>query len=56
LAQEALAVAQVGDGAGSARIALARFFAEHVVTAALGLEQTVTEGADSINGADAALA
>jgi hypothetical protein len=57
LADEALAAARLGlDGAAAPRIALARFFAEHVVTANAALERTVIEGADSINNAEAALA
>jgi acyl-CoA dehydrogenase len=42
------------DGAG--RIALARFFAENIAVAASGLERSVTEGADSVTHAQAALA
>ena len=42
------------DGAG--RTALTRFFAENIVPQATGLERSVTEGADSITGADAMLA
>jgi hypothetical protein len=55
IAGEALAAARLDTNAAS-RIALARFFAEHIVVAAAGLERAVIEGADSINGADAALA
>jgi acyl-CoA dehydrogenase len=56
LAQEALA-ARLADGASAAaRIAVARFFAEHVAVQAGGLEHAVMEGAASVNGADAALA
>ena len=54
LAQEALASLRQGDGAG--RTVLARFFAENLVVQASGLERSVTEGADSITGAQAALA
>ena len=55
LAEQALAAArQNGDGAG--RIALTRFFAENICTHASGLERAVTEGADSILQAEAALA
>ena len=39
-----------------ARTALARFFAENIAVQASGLERSVTEGADSITGAQAALA
>ena len=49
LAEEALAAR--GDGA---RTAIARFFAEHVVPAASGLEREVVEGSDSVS--DTALA
>jgi hypothetical protein len=55
LADQALAALRdSGDGAG--RTALARFFAENVVVQAIGLERSVTEGAGSITGAQAALA
>jgi hypothetical protein len=54
LAEEALASLRAGDGA--ARTALARFFAENIAILANGLERSVTEGADSITGAQAALA
>jgi hypothetical protein len=37
-------------------VALARFFAENVAVAAGGLERAVTEGADSVNVTEAALA
>jgi hypothetical protein len=59
LAEEALAAVRLaGDGAGdpAARIGVARFFAENVAVQARGLERTVIEGADSVTGADAALA
>jgi hypothetical protein len=46
----------VGGGAdATGRIALARFFAENVAVAASGLERTVTEGAESVIGSEAAL-
>jgi hypothetical protein len=47
-----------GNGAADAagRIALARFFAENIAVAAGGLERTVTEGAESVTGSEAALA
>jgi hypothetical protein len=51
LAREALA-ARLSADAG-ARVATARFFAEHMVPAAASLEREVVEGAGSIN--DAAL-
>ena len=54
LAEAALASLRAGDGAG--RTALARFFAENIAIQANGLERSVTEGADSITGAQAALA
>ncbi len=54
LADQALAaLRESGDGAG--RTALARFFAENVAVQASGLERSVTEGAQSITNADAAL-
>jgi hypothetical protein len=55
LAEEALAASRLADGA-PARIAVARFFAEHVTTMSAGLEREVLEGAGSVNDADAALA
>ncbi|MEJ2377182.1 MAG: acyl-CoA dehydrogenase [Pseudolabrys sp.] len=55
LAEQALAAQRLGtDGAG--RTALARFFAENIAVQALGLERVVTQGADSITHAQAALA
>jgi 3-(methylsulfanyl)propanoyl-CoA dehydrogenase len=58
LAEDALAIRPGGDGAAdpAARIAIARFFAENLAVAAGGLERTVTEGAGSVNEAQAALA
>jgi alkylation response protein AidB-like acyl-CoA dehydrogenase len=56
LADEALAAMRLGDGEASARIAIARFFAENIAVLAGGLERSVTEGADSVNAPDAALA
>ena len=54
LAAQALAAQrEAGDGAG--RTALARFFAENIAVHASGLERSVTEGAQSIGAADAAL-
>jgi 3-(methylsulfanyl)propanoyl-CoA dehydrogenase len=52
--QALVALRESGDGA--ARTALARFFAENIAVQAVGLERTVTEGADSIAAAQAALA
>jgi alkylation response protein AidB-like acyl-CoA dehydrogenase len=55
LAEQALAaLRESGDGA--ARSALARFFAENIAVQAAGLERGVTEGADSVTNAQAALA
>ena len=54
LAEDALASLRAGDGTG--RTALARFFAENIAIQAPSLERSVTEGAESINGAQAALA
>jgi len=54
LAEQALASLRAGDGTG--RTALARFFAENLTVQASGLERSVTEGATSINSAEAALA
>jgi alkylation response protein AidB-like acyl-CoA dehydrogenase len=57
LAEEALAAMRLADRAeATARIAIARFFAENIAVAAGGLERIVFESADSINHADAALA
>jgi acyl-CoA dehydrogenase len=55
LAEQALAALRNG-GDGAARTALARFFAENITVQASGLERSVTEGAESITGAEAALA
>jgi hypothetical protein len=55
LADEALAALRVTDGEPASRVAIARFFAENIAVQASGLERSVTEGADSVNGADAAL-
>jgi 3-(methylsulfanyl)propanoyl-CoA dehydrogenase len=56
LADEAVAAKRLaGDGAG-ARVASARFFAEHSAVDAPSLERAVVEGADSVHRADAALA
>ena len=54
LADEALASLRAGDSA--ARTALARFFAENIAVQTSGLERSITEGAESINNAQAALA
>jgi len=55
LAQEALAGLRLANGDAAGRIAIARFFAENLAVQASGLERAVTEGADSVNDADAAL-
>ena len=55
LAGEALTAIRLNGGAGEAdiagRVALARFFAENIAVNATALEQTVTEGGDSVNAA-----
>jgi alkylation response protein AidB-like acyl-CoA dehydrogenase len=56
LADEALAALRISSGEPASRIAIARFFAENIAVQASGLERAVTEAADSVNGADAALA
>jgi 3-(methylsulfanyl)propanoyl-CoA dehydrogenase len=59
LAEEALAAMRLPEDVAAdpaARIAIARFFAENVAVQARGLERAVVEGAEGINGADAALA
>jgi hypothetical protein len=59
LTEEALAATRLPSDAGAdpaARIAIARFFAEHIAVQARGLERSVSEGADGVLGADAALA
>jgi len=58
LAEEALAAMRIaGNGADAAgRTAIARFFAENLAVQAASLERTVVEAADSVTGADAALA
>jgi alkylation response protein AidB-like acyl-CoA dehydrogenase len=48
LAEEALAAARVGTEP-EARIAIARFFAEHLAPGSSGLEREVIEGADSVS-------
>ena len=54
LAQQALAALRLNSEAGS-RIALARFFAENIAVQAPSLEKSVTDGADTVNAADAVL-
>ncbi|HEU5274643.1 MAG TPA: acyl-CoA dehydrogenase [Xanthobacteraceae bacterium] len=55
LADEALAAQRLAQAGGDApqRVALARFFAEHVATAADGLAASVTEGAGALPAAAA---
>jgi hypothetical protein len=53
LAQQGLAAVRAGGGAG--RVALTRFFAENIAPQAGSLERIVTEGADSVLHAEAAL-
>jgi 3-(methylsulfanyl)propanoyl-CoA dehydrogenase len=55
LAEQALAALRE-NGDGAARTGLARFFTENIAVQATGLERGVTEGAESITGAQAALA
>jgi alkylation response protein AidB-like acyl-CoA dehydrogenase len=52
LARGALAVARDGGGGQTTAIALARFFAENLATAAPGLAASVTGGADAILGVE----
>jgi len=54
LADQALAALR-DSGDGAARIALTRFFAENIAVQAGSLERGVTEGADSVTNAQAAL-
>jgi hypothetical protein len=57
LADEALAAMHLNAGSNAAgRVALARFFAEHMAIAAGGFEREVTGGADAVLAAEAALA
>jgi acyl-CoA dehydrogenase len=55
LADEALAAQRLADGGADAqsRVALTRFFAENIATAAGGLATSVTDGAAAIVAADA---
>jgi alkylation response protein AidB-like acyl-CoA dehydrogenase len=55
LADEALAALRIAGAEPASRVAIARFFAENIAVQASGLERAVTEGADSVNAADAAL-
>ena len=54
LAEQALAALRE-SGEPAARVALARFFAENIAVQASTLERNVTEGADSVMQAEAAL-
>ena len=55
LAGEALAAKAGGEGEPARHVALARFFAENIAVQAPSLEKTVTDSAEAVNGADAAL-
>jgi acyl-CoA dehydrogenase len=56
LAGEALAAKSNGSGGDPQRyVTLARFFAENITVQATSLEQTIADGADAVNGADAVL-
>ena len=55
LAGEALVAKGNGEAEPQRHVALARFFAENVAVAAGSLEKTVTDSAEAVNGADAAL-
>ena len=48
LARGALAVVREGGSDSAGRIAIARFFAENLATAAPGLSDTITTGADTV--------
>jgi acyl-CoA dehydrogenase len=55
LANEALAAKSLGEADPQRYVTLARFFAENISVQAPALEKTVTDSADSVNGADAVL-
>jgi len=55
LAGEALAARKDGVSDPERYVTLARFFAENITVQAPSLERTVTESADTVNGADAVL-
>jgi hypothetical protein len=55
LASEALAAKAEGNGDAARYVSLARFFAENIAVQAGSLERTVTESAESVAAADAAL-
>jgi alkylation response protein AidB-like acyl-CoA dehydrogenase len=56
LADDALAALRGGNGDAAGRSATARFFAENIAVQATSLERIVTEGAESVTHAEAALA
>jgi hypothetical protein len=56
LADEALAAIRLAEHEPAGRIALARFFAENIAVLSGGLERAVTEGAETVLNAEAALA
>jgi len=55
LASEALAADSESPGDPQRYVALARFFAENIAVQAPSLEKSVTDGADTVNAADAVL-
>lgn len=55
LASEALAARSKSAGDLERYVALARFFAENIAVQASSLEKSITDGADTVNAADAAL-
>ena len=55
LASEALAARSKSTGDLERYVALARFFAENIAVQASSLEKSITDGADTVNAADAAL-
>jgi hypothetical protein len=55
LAAQKLASSGATDPMLAARIAIARFFAEHIATGSLGLELSVTEGSASVEAGAFAL-
>ena len=52
LAQQALAALRGSDGAGAARVATARFFAENIAVQSGGLATSVIEGAATVTAAE----
>ena len=55
LASESLAARSENPGDPRRHVALARFFAENIAVQASSLEKSVTDGADTVNAADAVL-